>query len=651
MAKRSAKSPVPVVFDFETHPILERPDYPPRPVGVSIQLPGKKPAYYAFGHPEGNSCSEAEAKRRLYEAYDIAKSTGGGLLCHHAKFDMDVAEEHWGLKLPPWELIHDTMFLLFLEDPYSPDLQLKPAAERILGMKPEESDALLQWAISQKLLAKNAKKYGHLICKMPGGLVGKYADGDVIRTAGLFKKLHARVVLERGMGEAYDRERRLLPILLRNEQEGVQADGDLLKKHDLLYTKAMETSCAWVGKALKCPGLNLDAPKDLLAALLKSGKADESKLLLTPSGDLSASKDSLLAGVSDKRILAVMQYQSKLATALTTFIKPWRAQAEATKGGTVHPSWNQVRQHGAKGSAGAKTGRLSASRFMNVPKEYEEEEGKYEHPRFKGLELPELPSVRLYLLPDKKQVWLKRDFSQQELRVLGHFDDGALMQMFLDDFHGGQSLDVHQMAGDMLINMFGLFGGDRKAARKACKTIGFGLLYGMGLGALAIKLGTTVEDTKLIKKYYLQIFPGLADLQSELQHLGRSGDFITTWGGRQYFVEPPAFSKKFGRDMTFEYKLLNFLIQGSSADVTKEALITYDAMPDREGRFQVMVHDEINVSVPPKAAKRESERLRQAMAGLDIDVPLLSDAEIGPSWGQLKDVTDEPRLNLGSRYQ
>jgi DNA polymerase I-like protein with 3'-5' exonuclease and polymerase domains len=88
--------------------------------------------------------------------------------------------------------------------------------------------------------------------------------------------------------------------------------------------------------------------------------------------------------------------------------------------------------------------------------------------------------------------------------------------------------------------------------------------------------------------------------------------------------------------MTFEYKLLNYLIQGSAADCTKEAIIRY-AGAKVDGRMLVTVHDEINISVPRKAAKAEVKRLREAMESVEFDVPMLTDTEYGPNWGDLKE--------------
>jgi DNA polymerase-1 len=296
-------------------------------------------------------------------------------------------------------------------------------------------------------------------------------------------------------------------------------------------------------------------------------------------------------------------------------------------GGRIHPSWNQVRMAGNFGDAGARTGRMSASRFMNVPKPFEEEEGKFEMPRFKGLALPELPLVRLYCLPDKGEMWGKRDYSQQELRVLAHFEDGMLMSEYLEN----PTMDVHQFAADMIVRQYNL-----PVKRKHTKTIGFGLLYGMGLGALAERMGVDMETARKIKTAYMNIFPGLKDIQDELKARAQAGLPLRTWGGREYYVEEPRFMKERNRVVTFEYKLLNYLIQGSSADCTKEAIIRYDSVR-KDGKFRVTVHDEVNISAPMKAMKSEMKLLREAMASVEFDVPMLSDGKVGRSWGQLQE--------------
>jgi hypothetical protein len=68
-------------------------------------------------------------------------------------------------------------------------------------------------------LVGSKKKIGALVAYAPGDLAGAYANGDGARTLGLFKQLWPKIQ-DRGMGEAYDRERELMPILLDNERVG-----------------------------------------------------------------------------------------------------------------------------------------------------------------------------------------------------------------------------------------------------------------------------------------------------------------------------------------------------------------------------------------------------------------------------------------------
>jgi DNA polymerase I-like protein with 3'-5' exonuclease and polymerase domains len=615
------------VVDFETHPIESRPHYPPKPVGVSIMLPGERKAkYWSFGHPTENNCSERDAKRALEVVWKDPKIE---LLFHHGKFDTDVAETFWGLALPDWRRFHDTLYLAFLFAPHSRNLDLKGLAEELLGMPPEERNAIRDWCIAQKLIPKNAKEIGHLIWKAPGALVGTYANGDVIRTRKLFDKIYPEIVAA-GMQAPYDRERRLMPILLRNEREGIEANERRIITDEKFYSQASATAEAWVRKRLKAPNLQLDSNDDLADALVRADAADEGLFLQTAKGKRSVAKDSLIGAVTDKRVLQVLQYKSRLDTCLRTFIRPWAKEAQIS-GGRVFPSWNQVRSD----EAGARTGRMSASRFMNVPKQFEEEEGKFEMPRFHGLDLPELPQVRLYLRPDKGQVWGKRDYSQQELRMLGHFENGNLMEKYAAE----PAMDIHQLAADMVLAQYG-FPYDRKFMRKVMKTLGFGLIYGMGVGALAVKLGLDVKTATDMRNAYLAIFPGLKTIQTDLKIIAANDEAFRTWGGRLYKCEPATWSERFNRLQTYEYKMLNYLIQGSSADCTKEAIIRYDEVR-KDGRFLVTVHDEINFSAAAKAMKSEMRILREAMASIEVDVIMLSDGATGPSWGELKEFSEE----------
>ena len=52
-------------LDYETEKIEDRPRHPPKPVGAAIILPGKRPKYYAWGHPTENNCTKGDFKKVL----------------------------------------------------------------------------------------------------------------------------------------------------------------------------------------------------------------------------------------------------------------------------------------------------------------------------------------------------------------------------------------------------------------------------------------------------------------------------------------------------------------------------------------------------------------------------------------------------------
>lgn len=608
----------PTVIDFETVGIEKRPEYPPKPVGFSVKGAGdRKSKYYAWGHPTGNNCSLADGKRIFAEYWK-----SGELLFHNGKFDVDVATTHMGVKPLSWDKYHDTMFLAFLNDPHSQSFGLKPQSEIVLGIASDERDLLKEWIIANVPEARQKpSEWGKYICRAPGDMVGKYADGDVVRTDKLFKKLHKKIVAD-GMREAYDRERRLMPILLQNEKEGVRLDMRRLAADIKVYEAALEKVEAWLRKRLKTPALNLDSNEELADAIQRVDP--KATFLLTATGQRSVSKESLVQAVKDKNLFLALGYRSRLTTCLGTFMQPWLAIGERT-GGRLLPNWSQTRQAKTeKDSKGARTGRLICAEpnLLNLSKDFEGRNDGYTHPTF--LDVPALPLVRVYLLPDVGGVWCHRDYNQQELRILGHFEDGSLCRQYNED----PTLDVHDFVKDEIKRILNIV-----AERRQTKIMNFGMIYGMGNGKLAEGMNVPVDEAKKLKNAQRAALPDLGALEKAIKRRGQAGEAIRTWGGRLYYTEPPKVIN--GRLCSFEYKLLNYLIQGSAADCTKEAVIRYHDVK-RDGRFLVTVYDEINNSAPKKAYKQEMKLMQEVMQSIEFDVPMLSDGKVGPSWGELQ---------------
>jgi DNA polymerase-1 len=594
------------VVDFETEAIEFGSGRAPKPVGVSIGRRGEF-KYYAFGHPTENNCTEAEAKAALAAVWKQP------LLFHHGKFDLAVALEHWGL---PWpKSYHDTMYLIYLDNPHAPSISLKPSAARILGMPPDEQEAVRDWLYAHGACPSNTKEWGAHICKAPGDLVGTYANGDTERTEKLFDHLYESII-RRGMLPAYDREIKLSKILYDAEYHGVRIDRDRLIGDIPVFEAMLEQA----NEAIKTHlgDVPIDTPNELAVALDNAGY----ELARTKTGRLSTAQKALHDAIRDNEpLLQLLQYRGACKTLLGTFMRPWVAYSE--RDGRLHPNWNSVRN---PNGFGTRTGRLSCSspNLQNVPTEFE-----FDYSGVLRGFCP-LPYMRVYILPEPGEVLVAADFNGQEMRLLAHFAEGKAAEIYREnpraDFHAIAVVLVEQTSGEVWKSK------DPNKKRKQAKITGFSLIYGAGIPALAEQLGIPGPEAGAIKRAYLKAVPGLQEFQRSVSMRSE----VRTWGQRLIPVEPAKHNED-GSVWTFEYKLVNHLIQGTAADQTKESIIVYHDNPLKRGRFLMTVHDENVISIKLEHLFSEIEVLGAAMEQLPgFDVPFIVEFEYGPNWHDLE---------------
>ena len=596
-----------IVLDCETEAIQGNPiASPPALCGVAYLMDGHPPGYLHFRGEKSNSkyTVVSDFIRDIWQSEEP-------LLFHNAPFDLSViidAFPELHLEMPAWNRIHDTMFLCYLADPYAPSLSLKPSADRYLDLPPEERDELMDWVLAN-IPGVNKKTMGGHIVDAPLHLIEKYAIGDVVRTKGLYDYL-----IDKVPQEAYDRERQLMPHLVASSQRGLRVARAELERATGLAQKALDRAEHNLGAMLGVSNPGSLTPSELASALQRAGKME--RVIYTPTGKVSTAKANLMACIDDKELLALLNYRSSLSTCLSTFMLPWLEKSAAD--GRLYPEWNQVRTTENGKRYGTRTGRLSCSNpnLMNVPTEFEQDIPP---------DLPPLPFMRQFLLPEEGHVWLKRDFSSQEVRIASHFEDGPLCRAYKEN----PALDPHAMAHELILNTTG-----KDYPRKHVKITGFQILYGGGAPAISAGVGCSLDEAALLKTAYFQAMPGLYQLIRDVTSVGRSGQPITTWGGRNYHTEQ---SVKFpGRD--FSYKLTNYLIQGSAADQTKQCIIDWET--SQSGAiFLASVHDELNVSAPEDNWQEHMEHLREVMNRDRLDVPMLSEGFYGPNWQDIKETS------------
>ena len=167
------------------------------------------------------------------------------------------------------------------------------------------------------------------------------------------------------MIEAYRRELRLMPHILKMEQRGINLDGPRLAVDTDHYWNVLDELddkiCEKVGKVVDVDS-NAQLADAIEAAGLSKGFAT------TPTGLRSTSKESLIGAVADPILLGHLLVRGSIATCLRTFMQPWKVQYE--QHGRLFMKWNQIRNYS---DTGARTGRISSSpNLQNIPVEWEE---------------------------------------------------------------------------------------------------------------------------------------------------------------------------------------------------------------------------------------------------------------------------------------
>ena len=609
---------------------------------MALWDPGKRPEYLSWGHEGGqNNCTKSQAAKRLRAVWKGRRP----ILFHRAYFDLEVAEVHFDLPLPPYDKVRDSMIEAFLYDPNEKELGLKEQAEIQLGIEPDEQLELRDWIYANIPGTKRLKKqWAAHIWRTPGALAGKYAKGDVIRTRKLSDEVYMPWIRENDVMDAYMRELRLLPILIGMAQEGVPIDVDRLSGDIEAWELSFERATKWIQRRLGMPRLNVDSGDQLADAIDRKKLVD--KWVETKTGKRSTSKENIQLVLKDRELANVLAYRASMGHALKNMARSWLATAEASNG-VIHFDWNQVRSNDAGGGHGARTGRLSSNpNGQNMPKKPQVLCGSIkqakkvllEDSEARTLVLPPallqrvepLPFMRSYVIAGPGHVVLQRDFSQQEPRILAHFMEGALMEIYLDK----PFMDVHTMTTEMINDRTG-----KDLKRGFVKAILLAVIYARGIPALAASLGIPEEEARWIREQIYKLFPGIKELVADLRRRAALDQPIRTWGGRLYYVEPPGYNARFGKWMSYEYKMINTLIQGSAADHTKQAMINYDDTR-KDGRILLQIHDELAAGAPKKAVRSEMKILRESMEGVKFDVPMMSDGSIGETFGDLKDFDD-----------
>ena len=430
----------------------------------------------------------------------------------------------------------------------------------------------------------------------------RYAAEDADATWLLHEKL-LPMLQEQGLDKLlFELEMPLMQILTGMEQHGVLLDLGYLAELGHGFGGRMAELEKRIIELAGGP-FNLNSPKQLEEVLferlgLQAGKKTKGK-----TG--RSTDNEVLTGLAEEHEIArlLLDYRG-LAKLKSTYTDALAKLAD--RQGRVHTSYNQ---------AVTSTGRLSSSdpNLQNIP--IRTDEGR---------------RIREAFIAPPGCMILAADYSQIELRVLAHLSGDPV---FCDAF--SQDEDIHTRTAS---EVFGLFPEMvTSEMRRQAKTINFGIIYGQGAFSLAKQLGVARNVAeKFISAYKERHSGAIAFLDSCITNAKETG-YVTTILGRKLPIADITSSNGNLRSFA-ERNAINYPIQGSAADIIKQAMLGVDraiAAAGLQSRLIMQVHDELVFEVLDSELEQMRELVNREMSqAVALKVPLKVDINHGVNWSQ-----------------
>ena len=173
--------------------------------------------------------------------------------------------------------------------------------------------------------------------------------------------------------------------------------------------------------------------------------------------------------------------------------------------------------------------------------------------------------------------------------------------------------------------------------RDVAKMINFGIVYGISAFGLSQNLQIPREQAQTYIDAYLARFPHVQDFIARTIEQATRDGYVKSLLGRRRPVPELRTSSRQTRALG-ERLAVNFVMQGSNADIIKVAMLAIDRRLRDEGRsarLVLQVHDELLLEAPDAELAAVKKLVREEMcAAFDLDPPLAVDVGSGDELGR-----------------
>jgi len=245
----------------------------------------------------------------------------------------------------------------------------------------------------------------------------------------------------------------------------------------------------------------------------------------------------------------------------------------------------------------------------------------------------------LFRAPDD-WAFIAADYSAMELRVLSHIAKEGSMQLAFN-----KGADLHSYTAKLLFNKEDI----TKEERQIAKTVSFLIVYGGGAFNLSETMGIPMRKAEKIIKDYENVYPGIFSYMEFVNNfVKRNGYAYSIFGRKRNLSDVQSKDRKVVNRALRQG--LNFTIQSAASDILLTSLLGASQRFKEAGlqaRPVATVHDSIEVVCPQEEVKETLTILYDEMVNyplikkifnIHFDVPLAIDAEVGKSFGDVKEV-------------
>lgn len=569
-----------------------------------------------------NQATVFEILNPLFEDDDVVKSA------HGATFDAASVAKYRDGYIPEGE-IACTIVMDWLLDEDKMRYGLKYITEGIYGFKYDDKNIGKQVEIHRM------------------NEVARYLHYDLVYGWAQYKRLKP-MIINAGLEDVWKLEKDLTSVLASMRTTGVPIDVERLEGLRVDLSKLVgEKERKFYSVAGK--KVNLNAPRQMQELLYKpksqggagikpwkTTKGGKEKIAkgMKPDHTFYSTDDEALESSKDNPVVSALFDYRETKKVYGTYVIGYLGDPDDDKkpnrvfDGRIYPDFVQY---------GAATGRFSCREpnLQNVPS-----------PK---TELGDM--VRGLFVSDPGYDLIVADYGQIELVLLAHFiGEGA----FYDGFLNG--IDPHTMTAAMALDLDPhdlqerVSSGDKEAKgfrQRFGKSINFATVYGAGIGKLSSMMGVSFEEAKKFKAQYDRNTPEVEAFRKQVLREARSHSMrktgmpphVTTIMGHVRRM-PELMSADDKVRMRAERQAFNAKIQGSSADLTKLAMVRYHATKEPDWQLLVTVHDELGTQAPKDDVERAKACLAEAMTGEGIQelvsLPLKIDLNVVDRWSKAK---------------